>query len=188
MSTNPGPENWGQQPQQPPPGGGYPAAPPPPPHAPAALGPVPKSLELSIKLWFAAAGVFILRGILEIAVSQDVADETFRRFQVANPGTTATSTGASILGTIFTLILAAAWIGTVFAMRSGQNWARILLTVLGGIALLLGLVGLLALGIYFAVGGLAILSALLSVVSLVLIAGAILFQFKSDANAFFVRR
>ncbi|WP_370946583.1 hypothetical protein AB5J62_03230 [Amycolatopsis sp. cg5] len=181
MSTNPGPENWGQQqPQQPPPGGGFPAAPPPPPHAPAALGPVPKSLDLSVKIWFVAAGLAVLNVILSIATNSAINSELVARGLPSG--------GSNVGGIIFNLLLIGLWVFFVLQMKAGQNWARITLTVVGGIVLLFSLIGLLALGIFFAIGFFGALYGLLSLVNIALLVGAIYFQFRPDANAFFVRR
>lgn len=147
---------------------------------------VPPSLELSIKLWFAAAALFGLRAILEIVVADDVNAETLKRFKIANPGVEASVT-SNVIGVIFSLALVGAWVATVLAMRSGHNWARILLTVLGGVGVVIGVASLAVLGIYFTVGGLAVVSIFLLLLSALAILGAIIMQFRPDAKAFFVR-
>jgi hypothetical protein len=181
MSTNPNPGEWGQQP---PSGGGF----PPPQQYPPASGPVvlPKSLDLSVKLWIAAAGLSMLRSILSVVNTNAIVDETAARLGVSLDA--ARSSVAGIGSVIFTLFLTALWVFFVWQMRSGQNWARIVLTVIGGIVLLFGVIGLLGMAVYLSIGALGALEMLFQFAALALIAGAIVYQFKPDANPYFVRR
>lgn len=181
MSTTPNPGEWGQQP---PPAGGF----PPPQQYPSAAGPValPKSLDLSIKLWLAAAGLSLLRSILSVVNTNAIIDETAARLGVSLD--VARGSAVGIGSVIFSLFLTALWVFFVWQMRSGQNWARIVLTVIGGIVLLVGVIGLFSLAVYFSIGALGALEMLFQLATLALIAAAILFQFKPDANQFFVRR
>lgn len=163
------------------PGGGVPPA-PPLNDADAAPAVRPKSVDTSVLLWLIAAGVSLIGQLLSFATSSEVAEEVARQ-----SGVTVESAEPGIGGTVFSIVLLIAWVATVFAMRGGQNWARILLTVLGGIYLLITLFSLLALGILFAIGGLGILQGLLNLVSIVVIIGAIVFQFRGESNHFFRR-
>lgn len=183
MTTNPGPENWAQQPPQ---GGGYPPPMPPPPYqAPAGPIAVPKSLDLSVKLWVAAAAVSLIHSILTIVNTNALVDEYAARLGVDTTAAQASVTG--IGSVIFQIILIGVWLFFVFKMREGQNWARIVLTVIGGISLLLGVIALFTLGVLFSIGGLGVLEVLFSLASLATVAGAIFYQFKADANPYFVR-
>jgi hypothetical protein len=181
MTTNPGPDNWAQQPPQ---GGGY----PPPPYNQAPAGPValPKSLDLSVKLWIVAAALSLIGSILTIVNTNALVDEYAVRLGVDTTAATASAPG--IGSVIFQIILIGVWLFFVFKMREGQNWARIVLTVIGGISVLLGVIALFALGVLFAIGGLGVIEALFSLAGLVTVAAAIFFQFKADANPYFVRR
>jgi hypothetical protein len=174
MSTTPGPEDWAQQP--PPQAGGFPPPPPPAPqYQPSqAHGVLPKSLDISVKLWIAAAAISLVHSILTI-VNTNALDAV---------GGTVTGIGS----VIFQVILVAVWLFFVWQMRTGQNWARIVLTVLGAINLLIGVIALFALGVLFSIGGLGVLEFLFSLASLATIAAAIVYQFKADANPYFVGR
>jgi hypothetical protein len=169
MTTNPGPENWAQQPPQggaQPPlgGGGYPPPMPPPPYqAPAGPIALPKSLDMSVKLWIAAAAVSLIRSILAIVNTNALVDEYAARLGV---DTSAAQANVSGIGSV------------IF---------QIVLIVIGGISLLSGIILLLTLGLLFSIGGLGILEVLFSLASLATVGGAIFFQFKADANSYFVR-
>ncbi|MCU1681094.1 MAG: putative rane protein [Amycolatopsis sp.] len=191
MTTNPGSEEWAQQPPQ---GGGFPppgpqgGAYPPPPYNQAPAGPIalPKSLDMSVKLWIAAAAVSLIHSILTIVNTNALVDEYAARLGV---DTSAASANVSGVGSvIFQIILIGVWLFFVFKMREGQNWARIVLTVIGGITVLLGVIALFALGVLFSIGGLGVIEVLFSLASLATVGGAIFFQFKADANPYFVRR
>lgn len=83
------------------------------------------------------------------------------------------------------LVLLALVVATVFQMRKGRNWARIVLAVLGGLSALSLLLGFANAGSLLGLGGLGVLSVLISVVQLVLLLGAILLMFRGGANAYF---
>ncbi|MQA08295.1 MAG: hypothetical protein GEU98_07025 [Pseudonocardiaceae bacterium] len=159
----------GQQPygQQQPPG----HLPPPPQLSQQELEkpPRPNSVNMSFMFWLIAAGVGIISGILNFALTDS----------------SQLSQGASTGAALFSFALAAAWIATVFAMRAGQNWARILLTILGGIAALLGLVGLAALGALFAMGGLGSVAAIVTIVQPIAIILGIVYMYIGGANYYF---
>lgn len=183
MSQNPEQQYPGQQPpqgQQQYPGG----MPPAPPLNPTDAAPVvrPQSLNTAVLLWLVAAGIRLIGIVLSFVTADEVAEETAQRM-----GMTIESTEPAIGSTIFGIVLVVAWVAIVFAMRSGQNWARILLTVLGGIYLLLAIIGLVTLGILFAIGGLGVLQGLLQIISLVVVVAAIVFQFRGESNRFFQR-
>lgn len=76
----------------------------------------------------------------------------------------------------------------VLQMRNRKNWARIVLTVLGG----LSVIGILAIhlrqfGDYFSIGVPGTLYAVLTVVQMLLVAAAIFFMFRPRSNAYFAR-
>jgi hypothetical protein len=128
----------------------------------------------------------LLHSILSIVNTNALIDQT-----AANLGVSLDAAKSSVSGigtVIFQLILMAVWLVIVWQMRAGQNWARIVLTVIGGIVVLFGVIGLLALGIFFAIGPLGVFEVLLQFASLAVIVAAIVFQFKPDVNSYFVRR
>ncbi|MBB5954726.1 hypothetical protein FHS29_001296 [Saccharothrix tamanrassetensis] len=177
------PGGYPQQPQQ-----GHPQQPGYPPQAPPlsqgelARPARPKSVDTAFMLWMVGAGVGILSSIISFITVQAIYDELLKdvdpslRGSVPSPG---------YGGAIFSLILSAVWILIVFQMRNGANWARIVLAVLGGIGVIGGLVGLLSFGVLFSIGFFGVIQALLSLVSLAVTIGALIFMFKPDANHYF---
>ena len=175
MTTPNDPYNQGQ-PQQP----GYPPQAPPLNESELRAPVRPKSVDTAYMLWLVAAGVSILSNLIGLLIAGDLARET-----AAALGVSGAAAEPSYGSTIFSLVLVVVWIVVVMQMRKGANWARILLTVLGGLAVIGNLLSLLAFGILFSLGFLGVLSALLVLVSLVAIIGAIVFMFKSESNRYF---
>ncbi|MEU4444319.1 hypothetical protein AB0K14_18690 [Actinosynnema sp. NPDC050801] len=175
------PNNQGGNPQ-----GGYPQQPGYPPQAPPLneselRAPVrPKSVDTAYMLWLIAAGVGILGSLISFILAEDIARET-----AAALGVSGAAAQPSYGATIFGLVLQVVWILVVMQMRKGANWARILLTVLGGLSVIGNLLSLFAIGLLFSLGFLGVISALFVLVSLVTIIGAIIFMFKSDSNHYF---
>jgi hypothetical protein len=168
-----------QQPQ-----GGFPPAAPPVSEAEYGQQVVrPKSVDTAYMLWLVAAGIGIVTNLIGLITAQAIADATARSLGV-DPALVAGS-GPSYGGIIFQLLLSVLWIVVVLQMRKGANWARIVLTVLGGLGILFGLMGLAALGILFAVGVFGAIQAVLGLVALVVEIAAIVFMFKSDSNRYF---
>lgn len=183
--TNPNdPYNQGQQQQpgfqqQP----GYPPQAPPLNESELRRPARPKSVDTAYMLWLVAAGVGVVANLIGFLTAEAVARETLKAFNVDS---SAVGTIEPSYGSLFvSLAMAVVWVLVVMQMRKGANWARILLTVLGSIAAILGLIGLFAIGILFAVGFLGVIQALLGLVQLAAIIGAIVFMFKSDSNYFF---
>jgi hypothetical protein len=174
----------GGHPQQ-----GQPGFPPPPPLGYGDTAPAvkPKAIDTAYLLWLVAAGASILSNILSFFTAKALAEKVAKdivgtsdlgpEFQKALE-----ASGPSYGGIIFSLVIAAAWIAVVMQMRKGANWARILLTVLGGISLLFGIIGI---WVYFGLGFLGLLQGLLALVSYAAIAGGIFFMFKPESNQYF---
>jgi hypothetical protein len=142
-------------------------------------------VDTSFKLWLAASVTSLLGSLLSFATQDAVTEEVAGQLGV--PVEQASAPGGGIISTVFSLVLTVIWVLLIFAMRSGANWARIVLTVLGVLGILGLAFGLLALPILFSVGILGILQGLLNIATLVLVIAAIVFQFKTDANEYFRR-
>lgn len=164
-------------------GQGQPGFPPPPPlgHSDTAAPVKPKAVETAYLLWLVAAGVSILSSILGFFTAEAILEETLGdlgpEFRAAIE-----AQGPSYGGLIFSLVIAAVWVVVVMQMRKGANWARILLTVLGVISVLFGILGVFVL---FSVGFLGIIQGLLSLVGYAAIVGGIIFMFKPESNQYF---
>jgi len=94
----------------------------------------------------------------------------------------------AIVAIVFSLVLLGLVLLFIFKMRAGRNWARIVLTVLGGITLALGLLSIGNTLALFDLGIVGALSALLSLAQLVIIAAAIYYMFRPAASIYFARR
>lgn len=180
MTATPPPSDSRDQqwpaPQPPPSGGSAPGGPPP-------RGPRPRTVEISFWLWmviltFGAVSTLIALTQIERlrteAINQMVAeDPTLDRAAIESVA------NGALIGTVV-VGLAFVVLGFLFAflMRGGRNWARIALAVLGGLAVLVGLLGLVT------VSG---PTAVTSLIQLLLVVGAIATMFGSQANAWFRR-
>lgn len=142
----------------------------------------PKEVDYSFWLWIS----WFVLGVLGFLLSyQQIRETTTRQMRASDPTIDPATlenvtTAGFTVGLVFALLIIAVEVVFVFLMRGGRNWARIVMVVLGGIALLFGLIGLLI--------GLTSASGLMSVVGLLqvlLLAGAIVMMFRPAANAWF---
>ncbi|MDQ0031162.1 hypothetical protein [Arthrobacter bambusae] len=92
---------------------------------------VPQQLTISYWLWVAAAALGIVLGIVNVAVIGSQLGAIF--------------VGAAITGLIIGIIFSAFYIFCAIRLKEGARWARIVLTVLGALALI-GLFAQLATG------------------------------------------
>lgn len=83
---------------------------------------VPQQLTISYWLWVAAAVLGVLLGIVNIAVIAGQYGGIF--------------VGAAITGLIIGIILAAFYVFCAIRLKEGARWARIVLTVLGALAVI----------------------------------------------------
>ena len=174
---------YGQQPygQQPygPPGGGVAVE-------------KPKEVETAFRLWIASVVIGLIGAIVSFTLIPSIIDTTI----ASTPTTPGLSTEdlrtaiqiGLVVAAVIGLVFVALFLLFTFKMRAGRNWARILLTILGGLSILSSLIGIGGLGQMFAAGPLGILSAVLSIVQLVVIAAAIVFMFRPAAGPYFQRR
>lgn len=169
---------------------GQPGFPPPPPlgYGDTAAAVKPKAVDTAYLLWLVAAGLSILSNIIGFftaqALAESVAKDILGTSELDPAFKTALSNSAtpSYGGIIFSLVISAVWIVVVMQMRKGANWARILLTVLGAISLLFGIIGI---WVFFGLGFLGLLQGVLGLAGYAAIAGAIVFMFNSESNRYF---
>jgi hypothetical protein len=83
---------------------------------------LPKSLDLSVKLWIAAAGLSLPRGILSVVNTNAIVDETAARLG-AGPDA-ARGSVAGIGSVIFSLLLIAGAILYQFKLDANQYFVR----------------------------------------------------------------
>jgi FtsH-binding integral membrane protein len=154
--------------------------------ASASPGPRPKEVDISFWLWVASFVIGLL-GLFYFAAEFDTIRNTAMeeaRRQAVRGGTVDEKQIESItnvflvVGVVIGVLVSAAQVLLAYLMRNGRNWARIVLTVIGGLSLLGGL---------FSLGDTSG-QGLLDLVRLLLIAGALVTMFLPAANPWFRRR
>ncbi|MCO1579275.1 hypothetical protein M8C13_26335 [Crossiella sp. SN42] len=156
-----GQPQYGQQPQYAQPGqygqqGQY-----LPPGMPGGGGAIarPQQVELAFWVWIAGAVVSLIGAVLSYIGSREQIAKMldFQRSQASNlppelqqrVQQTAENIGGAglIIGMVFTIIMVGLFVMFALFMRNGRNWARIVLTVLGGIGIVASLFSLAGVGI-----------------------------------------
>jgi hypothetical protein len=143
-------------------------------------------VEISFKLWIAGIGVGLVGVVVGLLFMDALLDSALRK-----DGLTAEDVGQDALrggfigAQIFVLFLLALWGWFVSQMRKGKNWARITITVLVVLDVVLRLSGAVT---SFAGGGVGVMMGLLQVISWCLTIPAVVFMFRPDANEFFARQ
>ncbi len=150
--------------------------------APPYPGQPPKEVELSFKLWIASIVVGLLGSILTFAMLDDIRQQAIDDIVASTPGTdpqlAESIVNASLIGgLVFGLVLLGLEVLFIVKMRAGRNWARITLTVLGGIGVLGGLFSL----------GQPDLTAVTSGLSALILIGAIVTMYLPGAQPWFRR-
>ncbi|MGH3431559.1 MAG: hypothetical protein ACRDQB_01850 [Thermocrispum sp.] len=184
-------ENPAQNPANPPAGGQQ--QPYPGPGMPGAMPPSrepymsveqqrPKSVNTSFMLWMINVVIGVIGSIITFIVLDDMieaaANEVGVSVGAAQDAARPIVIGAIVLGLVILGVLAL----LAFQMRNGKNWARITLTILGALALILALVNI---GDEFAVEGFGVVSGLISIARMGLIAVGIVLMYVADSNQFF---
>jgi hypothetical protein len=173
-----------------PPEGGqhYPAA--PPPSADELRQPDrPRSVELAFRAWLVVFGVGLIGDIIGLVMAKQILQQTLKVLadngvQTGNVSQTSPSYGS----TIFQIVLLVAYVALAFAMRNGANWARIVLTIIGVLGVVVSVLAtLLIASILVAVGIGGILQLLLTIISLAAVLTAIVFMYRAESTAYFKR-
>lgn len=174
----------GQPPEQAPPVfPGYPGSTPPTggvvPSGP--VGPRPKEVDYSFWLWvtnFALGLVGLIFFVGEFDTIRATAMEEARRQggAIDEAQLESITTTALIIAVIIGVLFSALQVLFAYFMRKGRNWARIVLAVFGGLGVLSGLYSLATES-----GG----QLALSMISLLVVIGAIVTMFLAAANPWF---
>jgi hypothetical protein len=131
--------------------------------------PVPKEVNVAFAVWVLS---MVVSTVLQI-VDTDVFVENYQK-QLANLPADQQLSAGTLKGIYIVLVIAVGLVMLLFAwkMRSGKNWARILLTVLGIASLLLqaSTVGM---------------SSVLGLVGVVITATGLVFMYVPASNAYF---
>ncbi|HEY1971953.1 MAG TPA: hypothetical protein VGH89_28620 [Pseudonocardia sp.] len=156
---------------------------------PAATQPVvrPAEINTSFSLWIAAVAVYLLLIPVTMSRTRGTVAATLQRPDA--PGRpidpAAIESVLNIMMTsvaVVSALLAGVWLLFILKMRAGQSWARIVLTVLAVIDLLVSLASLVT------DRGSGFVATILSVVEIILIAAATLMMFRPGVGGYFARR
>ena len=150
--------------------------------APAVPADRPKTVDNAWNLWMIGAAISLLSLIFIFTIDSDAIAEQARKSlegQGKQPTQKEVDDAANlfkITGVIFSLLFIGLFVLFAYKMRAGRNWARITLTVLGGLSVVSTLFGLSsASGVHLVV----------ALIQMVLILVAIYFMYRPDANQYF---
>lgn len=155
----------------------------------AATGPRPREVDASFWLWvasFVLGVISLLYFLTDFDTIRDTALEEARRQLHRQPGAGVTgqqldaiATAGLVIGAVIGVALTALQLLFAFLMRAGRNWARIVLAVFGVLGVLSGL---------YSTSSEAGAQSVLSVVSLLVVLGALVTMFLPGANPWFRSR
>lgn len=148
---------------------------------------VPAAVQTSYRLWLGTIAAGVLSGFTAFFLLDElVAASGGKPLPELPPAEARTAT---LLTGVFAVLVAAVFVAlallVVNRMRAGRSWARLVLTVLGGLTVVYGLFGLGRTLALFGAGFAGALFALLSVLQLALLVPAIFLMYRRDATAYF---
>ncbi|UVJ41715.1 hypothetical protein [Arthrobacter sp. CJ23] len=108
---------------------------------------VPQQLTISYWLWVAAAALGVIASIINIFTIRSMFGELL--------------IGAGIAGLVFSLVFAAFYVFIAIRLKEGARWARLVLSILGGLAAISLLFQLITLNINFIGSAAAVAAAVL---------------------------
>lgn len=149
--------------------------------------PVPATVETSYRLWLAAIAVGVLSGVVAFFLVDELTAAAGGAPLPELPPDQART--ATLLAGLFAVLVAAGFVAlavfVVRRMRAGRGWARLVLTLLGGLTAGYGLLGLGETFALFGAGAAGAVYALLSLVQLVLLVAAIVAMYRRGAAEYF---
>lgn len=150
--------------------------PPPPPDGPGGYGqPIrtepPPSINTSMNIIWAALALQVISTILSFAYLDELLEASN-----AAPADEETARTIAIVSVVIFLIFAGLWVLLGMLLRKGRNWARIVLTVLAALGLLLGVVGLL--------GEQPIIFLILGLAQMALYGALLYFMWRPESSAY----
>lgn len=148
----------------------------------------PAPIRTAVKLMYAGAVVTVISGVLQV-----VTGATMAQLTGSGMSDTQTETFAGVLNgatIVFSLLFAGLWVLNAVFNGKGAKWARILSTVLGGLAILSGVFSLAGLLVGLTAGGPTASSVLSTIGSLVIagIAAAVLVLIWKPASSAFYQQ
>lgn len=190
-----GGQQYGQQYGGPPPAGYQPYGQQPyggQPYGPPGGGVAvekPQEVETAFRLWIGSVIVGLIGAVLTFLQLPALIDVAIQSTP-ATPGLSEENLRLGIqvgiiVGAVVGLAFVALYLLFTFKMRAGRNWARIVLTILGGLSIIFTLFSLGTIGQQFASGALGAVTGVLTILQLLLEIAAIYFMFRPAANQYF---
>ncbi len=143
----------------------------------------PKEVHQAFLAFVAAMAASLLSSIVGLVFSAFILSSLAQY----GGGVAGAGIAGGVIGLVISLVILAAVFFVVVQMRAGANWARITLTVLGGIAAIFNIIGIFGALALFAFSGIyGILSLVFSVAITALLVGAIVLMWR-PANASYFR-
>lgn len=138
----------------------------------------PKTITYSFALWMVVAALNVLNLIGAFVLDRAALE---REVRAANTGVSEEMIDQAVTVTVVTafaipIVFLAVFLVGAFQILKGRNWARVLLTVFGGLLILLSLLNA------------AVTSPLIGIIVALVIGAAIAFMYVADSAAFFKAR
>ena len=141
---------------------------------------MPASVATAIKLLWASMALSLVGALITFTMLDSIVDKAMDDAAVGSTVDRDTVRASAIGGAVGGLIIGLGLTFLIlFFIRKGASWARILYTVLGGLGIVFGLLGM---------ANQPPLLLVLGVVSLVLTAAILFFLWKSESNPWFAKR
>jgi hypothetical protein len=145
----------------------------------------PKSVDTAFLAWMIGVGISVISLIFIFTVDADAIRDAMREgLDGQNRSYTQEELDNAItlfrtVTVVFGLILIGLFVLFAYKMRAGRNWARITLTVLGGLSIVLTISGL---------GSTSGIHLIASIAQLGTVLAAVWYMFRPDANQYFASR
>lgn len=150
----------------------------------------PRPVQLARQLWIVSAAVGLVRSLFQLADREAlVAQIREIQPQLTQDQVDQAVNGSVVLTLLFVAALFGLYVLLANRMRSGRNWARVVLTVFGAATVLLGVFGLLGLvsGAAATLGEtVSPLNVLVSIVVVALEATAVVLMYRPESNRYFL--
>ncbi|MGW5055416.1 hypothetical protein [Actinokineospora sp. NPDC004072] len=138
----------------------------------------PRTVTIAFWLWIAVSAVLLLSLAGALTIDRASVEQALREANTGISGDQLKQAADVFVAVAIALplIFLVAFVGCAFPMRAGRNWARIVLTVFGGLLILLTLLGT------------AGANAGVAVAIIALVAAAIVPMYVRDSNEYFGAR
>jgi quinol-cytochrome oxidoreductase complex cytochrome b subunit len=148
--------------------------------SPVPTGPRPKSVENAFLLWLIIIGLAVISIIITLTVGSDNFMDAARDALKGQNKTEQEIKDYANAAKVFTAVIAVVFIALyllfAYKMRAGRNWARITLTVLGGLNVV---------SILFSLRNAGGVGVVIALIQAIVILAAIYFMYRPEANQYY---